>query len=301
MLNKILTKDFLIENHLNQKKSSKEIAKMVGCDSSTIGRYLKFYQLPVFNWYSKKLEKILTKEYLIEKYVLDLIPCSEIAKQTGCDSGVVSRYLKKYKIPIKERHSAYLDRLFTKEFLQVIYINKKFSIKKISAEFGCSQYAVSKYLKKYGMPIRNISESKKGVLLGPQSEEHRKNISKGCSNRKGENGCNYKDGRTSLRVRMYSLSEYLNWKNRILKRDGRMCQKCGGSQELEVHHIKENYLIFEEFLKLYPQYSPKKDSDKLLQLARKYTPFWDIDNGTTLCYDCHDLVEKNKKKKLCLL
>jgi hypothetical protein len=62
---------------------------------------------------------------------------------------------------------------------------------------------------------------------------------------------------------------------------------------LEAHHKKAFYLILEEFLQQYSQFSPIEDKETLLRLAITYQPFWEVDNGETFCKKCH-----GKRKKV---
>jgi len=42
-----------------------------------------------------------------------------------------------------------------------------------------------------------------------------------------------------------------------------------------------------DFLSKYDQFDAIEDKDILIRSSVSYEPFWDIDNGETLCNDCH--------------
>ena len=44
-----------------------------------------------------------------------------------------------------------------------------------------------------------------------------------------------------------------------------------------------------EFLNKYSQFSPSEDKEILAKIAITHEPFWDINNGITLCIECHKL------------
>lgn len=67
-----------------------------------------------------------------------------------------------------------------------------------------------------------------------------------------------------LRAAKIKSSDYMQFRNAVLKRDGNTCRVCGTRFPLVVHHVKE-------FSK-----SPE------LRLA--------VDNGITLCQECHKKV-----------
>ena len=92
------------------------------------------------------------------------------------------------------------------------------------------------------------------------------------------------------------MFEYDEWINQIFSRDNYTCQECyqkGG--KLEAHHIKPFSIIFNEFLNTYSQFSPIEDKETLVRLSESYEPFWNINNGVTLCQNCHNLKRKKTR------
>ncbi len=52
--------------------------------------------------------------------------------------------------------------------------------------------------------------------------------------------------------------------------------------------------ILEEFLREYSRFSPIEDKETLVRLAVTYKPFWDLNNGITLCKNCHKSIHKKQ-------
>jgi len=92
---------------------------------------------------------------------------------------------------------------------------------------------------------------------------------------RGENHWNWKGGKTKLRVALYHRLEYKQWRKAVFERDTFTCVNCdirnknglGKTVGLEAHHI----IPFVE----------------CMQLEWKEAIF-DVDNGETLCVDCHN-------------
>lgn len=115
----------------------------------------------------KKLN--LTKEFLIREYITNKKSCPQIAKETKLTSSIVRRKLISNNIKPRNRSetrlikSVYLN-ILTKQFLYKEYITNKKSTTQIAKEFGFPKIVIWKYIKKFGIHIRTISESHKGIL-----------------------------------------------------------------------------------------------------------------------------------------
>uniref|UniRef100_A0A6M3K6B6 Putative HNH endonuclease n=1 Tax=viral metagenome TaxID=1070528 RepID=A0A6M3K6B6_9ZZZZ len=111
----------------------------------------------------------------------------------------------------------------------------------------------------------------------------------------GKDNCNWKGGITNIYDTVRTSDEYKDWRNSVYKRDNYICQDCGDNRggNLEAHHIKPFAIILQEFLQIYSQFSPIEDKETLVRLAISYEPFWNINNGQTLCIECHNLLRKN--------
>jgi hypothetical protein len=100
---------------------------------------------------------------------------------------------------------------------------------------------------------------------------------KDCPQFQGANNGMWKGGKTPLSVLIRQLREYREWRSDVYHRDRFACQHCGNNQggNLNPHHIKAFSMIMDKY------------NIKSLEEARKCEELWDINNGVTLCIDCH--------------
>ena len=140
---------------------------------------------------------------------------------------------------------------------------------------------------------RKISETRKKIgLTFPYrkgfklSDEQKKKISersKGNKYRLGKIPWNKDKGVAVLRKRIQGRLEYLTWREAVFAKDNWTCQKCwqrGGNKN--AHHI----ISFFEIIK---RYKIKTTED-----AINCQELWNINNGLTLCEDCHRKIKHTR-------
>ena len=112
-----------------------------------------------------------------------------------------------------------------------------------------------------------------GKKRKPRSNEWKKNIS---LSKLGKKCYNWKGGITKLSIKIRKCFEYKLWRSDVFERDKFTCQECKISGVyLNADHIKPfSVIMFENKIKNFEQ-------------ALKCEELWDINNGRTLCVDCH--------------
>lgn len=107
--------------------------------------------------------------------------------------------------------------------------------------------------------------------------------------RTGNKNAHWKGGKTPLFQSIRNLDESKQWRSDVFQRDNWTCQTCGlrcsegKAVYLEAHHIKE-------FAKII-----RGNNIKNVIEAQLCKELWDIDNGVTLCEDCHKLTRKGAR------
>ena len=143
--------------------------------------------------------------------------------------------------------------------------------------------------KGYKMPEsqkRKISKSNKGRKVLKRTREKIRNAQKGKPRLwlRGKKHYLWK-GNQKINRKIRDCWKYQQWRSDIFKRDNWTCQTCQKRGcYLEAHHIKEMSKIIEE------------NKIKTLKQALNCDELWNLDNGVTLCRECHDLTKKGRKK-----
>jgi len=171
------------------------------------------------------------------------------------------------------------------------------------AKLGCRNPIFGRYGKlhpNYGMKfseetIRLLSIQRKGKSYWKDHKMPIEMRRKMSESQKGQKCYNWQGGKTEFHEALRSLFEYREWRNAIFQRDNYICNMCkirGG--KLQAHHKKQMALLVIEFLKEYNQFSLLEDREILIRLAQNYKPFWDLDNGITICKNCHNKLKKER-------
>lgn len=141
--------------------------------------------------------------------------------------------------------------------------NMKYCSRKCSAIDRAKKHDMSKRFGKYSL------KGNKFTL------EQRKKFSE---NKKGEKHWNWKGGITALNYRIRHSLEYKLWRTAVFERDNYTCIWCGlrskknGRLEVNADHIKP-FAVFPELR-------------------------FSVDNGRTLCEDCHSKTDTFKRKNI---
>lgn len=140
-----------------------------------------------------------------------------------------------------------------------------------------------------------LSKARKGVKRSPEIAEMLKTINIGrkysdesrkqmSDRQKGKNlgSANpmWKGGCTPLAVSIRMSSKYSEWRFDVFSRDVFTCNSCGVKHDtIEAHHCIKDFM---DIL--------RGNNIKTIEEAMMCEEFWDINNGITLCKECHKKV-----------
>ena len=141
------------------------------------------------------------------------------------------------------------------------------STSELSELYSIAVASVRKLLLKNNIKIRSKKESK-------ELDNFKDKI-------RGINNASWKGGVTKLKNKIRMLPEYAIWRTEVYKRDNYTCCHCGNRSSkgnkiiLNCDHITPLSKIVEEY------------NIASIEEAISCKLLWNIENGRTLCYDCH--------------
>jgi hypothetical protein len=130
------------------------------------------------------------------------------------------------------------------------------------------------------------TEFKKGIIpwITGKSNPKAKNLPQLF--KRGQHPWNYEGGKSKLRVALWHSWKYHQWRSDIFERDNYTCQWCGQiGNRLEAHHIEELGVIL------------RKNNIVTIDEAFLCEEIWNLNNGLTLCYMCHNTTKYGGKRK----
>lgn len=160
-------------------------------------------------------------------------------------------------------------------------------------QWGKQRYCSFRCSVKHFYPIRqNILWSKpeyKKKLSIAHLGQKAWNKGKKVPQTSGDKNTNWKGGITKLNHSIRCMIEYKNWVRKVFARDNWTCRFChkrsmkGGTLKLESHHVVPFTIVL------------RKNNIKHFTEAEKCFELWDLNNGITLCHNCHNLTKKGIK------
>lgn len=100
----------------------------------------------------------------------------------------------------------------------------------------------------------------------------------------GSENHNWKGGVSKIDKAIRQMYQYSEWRSKVFERDGWECQTCHDRGYVTAHHIKSFSAII------------KENKITTTVMASKCLELWDIENGVTLCENCHSLTDNYKKR-----
>jgi len=202
-----------------------------------------------------------------------------------------------------------------------LYWNKEMSAEDIAKMYDCHCMTVLRFMKNNNIPIRNTKErtntSRYKQKISTTSSERwldddyknnqiskRKGKPSGASGKtwtvttgriydvKREKNPMWRGGKTELGVLIRTSDKYKEWRKKVFERDNYTCQSCGRISKigdkviLECHHKIPLSVLLEE------------NNIKNMNDAIDSKCIFDVENGLTLCKECHKKTDSygvNKK------
>lgn len=295
-----ISKKFLIKEYIINKKSTTQIAKMLKCSHRCILNRLKQYNIKtrtirgsikLLDRSGKNNSRYIDGRSNESHYCIDCNRRLSDYRAKRCKPCAD----KQHSLKISGKNNPFFGKHHTKRVKNIIAKTNKERKHKLHTKESRNKMSLAHKGKKFSKETlkRMVIAGKKKIF----TEQHRANMSLS----KGGTGIPHE--KFNLKNTIRCLQEYNNWRKCVYKRDNYTCQECnirsgnGKAVYLEAHHLKPFAKLLSDFLAEYNQFSPIEDKETLVRLAIKWQPFWELDNGKTLCGDCHNLTRNGRPIK----
>lgn len=160
---------FLKRKYYDEKASISEIAKSIGVSRSCVCSWFKNLKIPTRNAtqaqaivQNKKLRKYSSSK-IKNMYLKKGLSQQKIASVLGLNQATVSKILIKEgvrsRMTTRKNYTPYNKKDIGREKLKELYLKNNFSTHKIAKLVGVKQITVFRWLKKYGIERRNLSQA----------------------------------------------------------------------------------------------------------------------------------------------
>ena len=232
--------------------------------------------------YNIKLDKILTKEFLIKEYINNKKSLNQIAIKVGGSCNLIRNRLIKFKIKIRTvlESSKYIFKekyKISKKELYNLYWNNNKSMLEISKIINCGHETIRRRLTKYNIKIKSNRESHIGKYIG-----------KNCPN--------FKDGRCS------KPNFCIDCGKKLSRHDAERCRSCATKITNKKRWQDKNFR--EKMLNIFiksRQIKPNKPEKLLKKLFNKILPkeYKFVGDGKVFLGNfCPDFININGQKKI---
>lgn len=234
------------------------------------------------------------REWLYQKYWIEKLNPYQIAKLCKANHKTIRVWLKKLNISIRSISEATKISMNNPDIKKKVSIASKkmwnksgFKERRHKAMLGSIPW--NKDLKKEDdiRVEKNVNSLLEGRRNWIKNGGEPWNKNKKFPQVAGVNNHNWKGGITPLIIKIRSYKKYDEWRKKIYERDDFICQMCGDNRghNLQAHHKKSFAEIIQE------------NDIKNFNESLKCKELWSIDNGVTLCKDCHKKIHSNKLTK----
>lgn len=211
--------DWLREQYVANRRSTRDIADELGCDAKTISRYMKKHGISARNSGGSATpdDRLLDVDWLSEQYVEEGRTTLAIADELECDDSTVRKYLREHGIEVRQKgDSPTPERLKDSDWLRGEYVDRDRSSLDIADELGCCAKTVRNWLERHSIKTRGTG-------------------------RAGADNHSWAGGETT-----YGSGWNRTKRRQVRARDDHVCQDCGMSQKthreqfgekLHVHHL----------------------------------------------------------------